>query len=152
MTRKDKKKHPREAKLSNIDERDWGSLFQQLKGVIDWGLDIAAKLSRDYEEDLEAIENVRTFVHGWLEGQRTELPLTDLLTTLAIIFAAIELDLGIDSVELLSPLRTMLDTPSKLPAVLRCPGAFQHGTPTVVIRRFPGRRRNASGAATYLAA
>ena len=150
--KKEKKKHPRDAKLANIDERDWGPLFEQLKGVIDWALDIAAKLSRDYDEDLEAIENVRSFFRGWLEGQRAEVPLPDLLTTSAIIFSAIELDLGIDSVSLLAPLRTMLDAPSKLPAVLRCPGAFQDGAHTVVIRRFPGRRRNASTASTYLAA
>ena len=155
MTTKKKatKKHPREKKLANIDERDWGALFEQLRGVIDWALDIAAKISRDYEEDLEAIENVRSFFRGWLEGQRAEVPLTDLLTTIAIIFSAIELDLGIDSVSLLAPLRTMLDTPSKLPAVLRCPGAHQDGAKTVVVRHhFPGRRRNASTAGTYLAA
>jgi hypothetical protein len=151
MTKKDQKKHPREAKLANINERDWTSLFEQLSGVSDWALDIAAKLSLDYEEDLESIENVRDFVHGWLDGQRAEVPLTDLLTTISILFSAIELDLGIDSVSLLAPLRTMLDAPSTLPSMLRCPGAHQHGSPTVVIRRFPGRR-NASAASTHLAA
>lgn len=151
MIKKDKKKHSREAKLANVDERDWASLFAQLSGVIDWALDIAAKLSRNYDEDLESIENVRDFVHDWLDGQRAEVPLTDLLTTTAILFSAIELDLGIDSVALLAPLRTMLDAPSTLPAMLRCPGAHQHGSPTVVIRRFPGRR-NASAASTHLAA
>jgi len=49
------------------------------------------------------------------------------------------------------PLRTMLDTPSVLPPVLRCPGAFRDGDSTVRIRRFPGRR-NASGAFTQFAA
>lgn len=147
----DKKKHPREAKLADIDGRDWASLFEQLSGVLDWGLDLAAKLSRDYEEDLESIENVRDFVHGWLDGHRAEVPLTDLLTTIAILFSAVELDLGIDSVSLLAPLRTMLDAPSTLPAMLRCPGAHPHGSPAVVIRRFPGRR-NASAAFTHLAA
>ena len=151
MIKKDKKKHPRETKLANLDERDWESLFDQLSGVFDWGLDIAAKLSRDDQEDLESIENVRDFVHGWLDGQRAEVPLTDLLTTIAILFSAIELDLGIDSVALLAPLRTMLDAPSRLPAMLRCPGAHPAGSPSVVIRRFPGRR-NASAAFTHLAA
>ena len=148
---KDKKKHPRAAHLANITDGDWGSLFQQLSGVIDWALDIAAKLARDDDQDLDAIENVRKFVHGWLDGRRAEVPLTDLLTTIAILFAAIEIDLGIDSVSLLAPLRTMLDTPSSLPALLRCPGAYRDGEPTVRIRRFPGRR-NASAAFTHLAA
>ena len=149
---KDKKKHPRAAHITNIADGDWGSLFQQLSGVIDWALDIAAKLAGDDDEDLDAIENVRAFVHGWLDGRRAEVPLTDLLTTIAILFAAIEIDLGIESVELLAPLRTMLDTPSVLPPVLRCPGAFRDGDSTVRIRRFPGRRRNASAAFTHLAA
>jgi hypothetical protein len=52
---------------------------------------------------------------------------------------------------LLAPLRTMLDTPSVLPALLRCPGAMRDGEATVRIRRFPGRR-NASAAFTHLAA
>ena len=95
---KDKKKHPRAAHITNIADGDWGSLFQQLSGVIDWALDIAAKLACDDDEDLDAIENVREFVHGWLEGRRAEVPLTDLLTTIAILFAAIEIDLGIESV------------------------------------------------------
>jgi hypothetical protein len=143
-------KHPRAAHISNLADGDWGSLFQQLSGVIDWGLDIAAKLSRDYDDDLDAIENVRAFVHGWLDGRRAEVPLSDLLTTIAILFAAIEIDLGIDSLSVLAPLRTMLDRPSSLPALLRCPGAARDGESTVRIR-LP-RRRNASAAFTHLAA
>jgi hypothetical protein len=146
----DKKIHPRAAHIANLADGDWGSLFQQLVGVIDWGLDITAKLAGDYDEDIDAIESVRTFVHGWLDGRRAELPLTDLLTTIAILFAAIEIDLGIDSVALLAPLRTMLDTPSALPPLLRCPGAARDGESTVRIR-LP-RRRNASAGFTYLAA
>ena len=146
-----KKQHPRAAYLANLVDGDWKSLFEQLSGVIDWALDIAAKLSRDHIEDIEAIEKVRVFVHGWLEGRRAEVPLTDLLTTIAILFAAIEIDLGIDSVSLLAPLRTMLDTPSVLPPLLRCPGMARDGAPTVRIRRLPGRR-NAASAFTHLAA
>ncbi len=147
MTTKKDKKYPRDAQL----DRDWQPLFAQLTDVIDWGLDVAAKLARDDEDDREAIENVRAFAHAWLEGRRADVPFTDLLTTIAILFAAIELDLGIDSVSLLAPLRTMLDTPSVLPAILRCPGASQDRRQTVVIRRFPGRR-NASAAFTQFAA
>jgi len=144
----DQKKHPH---FASIAEGDWGSLFQRLSGVIDWALDIAAKLARDDDEDLDAIENVRAFVDGWLDGRRAEVPLSDLLTTIAILFAAIEIDLGVDSVSLLAPLRTMLDMPSVLPPVLRCPGARRDGEHTVRIRRLPGRR-NARAAFTHLAA
>ena len=112
MKKDSKKKAPRSAQLSREIVRDWAPLFKRLTDVIDWALDIASQLSRNYHEEGESIEKVRTFVHAWLEGQRAELPLNDLLTTIAILFAAIEIDLGIDSVSLLAPLRTMLDTPS----------------------------------------
>ena len=143
MKKDSKKKAPRSAQLSRETVRDWAPLFKRLSDVIDWALDIASQLSRNYHEDRESIENVREFVHAWLKGQRAEVPLNDLLTTIAILFAAIEIDLGIDSVSLLAPLRTMLDTPSALPKVIRCPGIERTEKPTVVIRRFPGR--NASG-------
>ena len=74
------------------------------------------------------------------------LPLSrPILSTLAILFSAIELDTGIDSSPILAPLRTF-------PAVLHLPGAARNESPTVVIRRFP-RHRNASGGVfTQLAA
>ncbi len=122
---------------------DWGPLFGATRNIVEWALDIAAKLSRDYPEDIRAIERVREFVHAWLEGRRAEVRLVDVLTTISTIFAAIELDTGIDSVELLAPIKTFLDTPSRLPATLRCPGAARDDKSTVRIRRFPGHR-NAS--------
>jgi hypothetical protein len=149
MTKQTKKKHSRHAHIANLADGDWGSLFEQLSGVFDWALDIACKLSGEYEEDIDAIENVRDFVHSWIDGRRAEIPITDLLTTLGILFAAIELDLGIESASLLSPLRTLLEMPSKLPAVLRCPGAARDGESTVRIRKFPGRR-NASAAGSFI--
>ena len=130
---------------------DWQPLFAAIKDVIDWSLDIAAKLSRHDPEDLEAIEKVRVCFHAWLDGRPCDMDVNDLLVTFATILSAIEIDLGIDSVELLAPLRALVDAPSTLPRVLRCPGATRDEQPTVVIRRFPGRR-NASAAFTHLAA
>ena len=147
----DKKSYPRFAQIRSDAVRDWQPLFAQLIDVVDWALDIATRLARDYEDDQDSIENVRTFVRGWLDGRPVEVPLTDVLSTVAILLSAIELDLGIDSVSLLAPLRTFLDTPSQLPAVLRCPGVAHDDKRTVTIRRFPGRR-NASGAFTQFAA
>ena len=151
MTKNDRKKAPRAAQIDRNTVQDWEPLFGKLTELVDWALDIAAKLSRDDDEDLISINRVREFVHGWLEGRRAEVPLTDLLTTIAILFSAIELDLGIDSVSLLAPLRTMLETPAVLPALLRCPGVAHREQSTVVIRRFPGRRNGRSGV-THLAA
>ena len=151
MIKKKDKKYSR-AQLDRTVVSDWQPLFGRLTEVIDWGLDIADKLAREYPEDREAIENVREFAHGWLSGRRAEVPVKDLLTTIAILFSAIELDLGIDSVSLLAPLNTMMETPSRLPALLRCPGAPDRSEPTVVIRRFPGRRNASASVFTHLAA
>jgi hypothetical protein len=144
--KKDKEKDQR--RRNKIIVRDWQPLFAAVKDVIDWALDIAVKLSRDLPEEIESIDKVRVCFHAWLDGKPCEMDANDLLITLATILAAIEIDLGIDSVELLEPLRTMLGAPSELPPVIRFPGVERCHTATVVIRRCPGVRT----ATTQLAA
>ncbi|MFT3697698.1 MAG: hypothetical protein QM831_31455 [Kofleriaceae bacterium] len=124
--------------------RDWEPLFAQLQSVIDWALDLAARLASDYEEDLEAVERCRSYVRGWLSGRRIDIDLNDLLTTLGILFAAIEIDRGIDSSALLAPLRAY---PSSM---LHLPGSDWNERDTVIIR--PIRRRNARFGLEQLAA
>lgn len=131
--------------------QDWTPLFGAFRDVADWACDIAQKLSREYPEDREAIANVRAFVHDWLDGRRSEVPLRDVLTTVAIIFSAIELDLGIDSIALLGPMKTMREAPTSLPAILRVPGAARDEKPTVIIRRFPGHRNASAGCGVFAA-
>jgi hypothetical protein len=129
---------------------DWQPLFAAVKDVIDWALDIAVKLSRDYDEDIEAIERVRVAFHAWLDGRPSEMDVNDVLLTVATILAQIDIDLGIDSADMLTPMRSVIGYrgPS---SVLRFPGATRDELDTVVIRRLP-RRRNASGAFTHLEA
>lgn len=124
MTKKKDKKYSREAQLDRNVVNDWEPSVGRLTDIVDWALDIAQQLAGDDDEDLRAIENVREFLHGWLEGRRAEV---------------------------LAPLCTMRDTPSVLPAMLRCPGATRNEPPAVVIRRFPGRR-NASAPFNQFAA
>lgn len=140
----DKKKHPRRGSARGEVVRDWGALFARIRDVIDWALDIAVQLARGYDDDIESIERLRESLHAWLAGRRVDLDLTDVWHVLAILFAAIEIDTGIDSSELLAPLRTH-------PPMLHLPGAARDERPTVVIRRFP-RRRNSGAAFTQLAA
>jgi hypothetical protein len=128
---------------------DWKDLVAALRDVIDGALNAAAKAS-SYEEEWEAIANVREFVYDWLDGRAASLKLTDLLLVLGIILSAIEIELGIDSAELLEPLRTLIDLRSFRPAVIRCPGADSHEKPTVVVRRFKRRFRNAAPVAVPL--
>src|SRR5258706_85646 len=71
--------------------RDWQPLFARLQDTIDWALDIAAKLARDYDEEIEAIERVRVYVHAWLGGRHVDVDMNDILTTLGILFAAVDI-------------------------------------------------------------
>ena len=138
----EKKKHPRGAN-ANRDLVHWQPLFRRLQEAIDWALDIAKSLARDYYEEVEAVERVRGYVHDWLEGRRVDIDMNDVYTTLAILFAKIEIDLGIDTSPMLMPLRAFRSR-------VFLPGAARDELPTVTIRR--PRRRNACGAFTQLAA
>ena len=119
---------------------DWQPLFAAIKDVIDWALDIAVQLSHDFPDDVESIEKVRLCFHAWLDGHPCEMDLNDLLLTFAAILSAIEVDLGIRSVEVLAPLRALVDAPSTLPRVLRLPS--DGSVRSLVSRR--SRLRNAS--------
>ena len=130
---------------------DWKDLVVALRDVIDGSLNVAAKIA-EYEEEWDAIANVREFVYDWLDGKAASVKIADLLLVLGVILSAIELELGIDSAELLEPLRTLIDLPTYRPAVIRLPGADTHEKPTVVIRRFKRRYRNASPSTTPLVA
>jgi hypothetical protein len=141
MSRSEKKRHAYGPKGRRAIVRDWQPLFARLQETIEWALDIAVKLSRDYEEEIEAIERVRGYLRAWLEGRRVDIDMNDVLTTLAILFAAIEIDVGIDS----SPLVAAMH---ELPEKLHIPGAARDEMSTVVIRM--PRRRNASAGAQFI--
>jgi hypothetical protein len=132
---KDKDKRPR-GTSSSRSVRDWQPLFQRLQEAIDWALDIAKHLAGDFDEDVESIERTRGYVHAWLEGRRVDIDMNDVLTTLAVLFAAIEIDLGIDSSPLLEGLKLA-------ERILHLPGAARDELPTVIIPT-PVRRRNSS--------
>ena len=56
MKKNDTTRHPRGASAGREVVRDWQPLFVRLQETIEWALDLAARLARDYDEDLEAIE------------------------------------------------------------------------------------------------
>ena len=103
---------------------------------IDWALDIAAKLRAT---TTRSSRRSRTCARSSTAGSTAGASRCDMHRRAHDArdpVRAIEIDLGIDSVALLAPLRTMLETPSAA-RVLRCPGAARDEQPTVVIRRFP---------------
>lgn len=145
MKKTEKTKHPRGASAGRDVVREWQPLFARLQDTIEWALDIAARLAGDFDEDVEAIERVRGYVRAWLDGRRVDIDMNDVYTTLALLFAAIELDVGIDSSPVIAAMRGV-------PSMLHLPGATRDELLPVVIRRTPVRRRNACGAFSQLAA
>ncbi len=126
--------------------RNWQPLFGRLREALDWALDIAAHLAREIDDDVEAVERTRRYVHAWIDGRPIDVDMNDVYTTLAVLFAAIEIDLGIDS----SPLLASVALGNRM---FHLPGAAHDNVPTVVIRTPVQRRRNSSyGPFTQLAA
>ena len=143
---KDTKTPARATTGTSKPSRDWQPLFGRLREALDWALDIAAQLAQQIDEDVEAVERTRTYVHAWIDGRPIEVDMYDVYTTLAVLFAAIEIDLGIDS----SPILASLLVANRM---LHLPGAVRDDEPTIVIRTPVQRRRNSScGVFTQLAA
>jgi pimeloyl-ACP methyl ester carboxylesterase len=57
----DKNEHPRGTSSGRDVVRDWKPLFARLQDAIDWALDIARTLARDYDEEIDAIERTRGY-------------------------------------------------------------------------------------------
>jgi hypothetical protein len=75
---------------------DWEPVRDALGDVLEWGLDIAVALCRDYPEEVESVENVRDFLRAKLDGERASVRVDDLMFTIALIFGAIDRDLGLE--------------------------------------------------------
>ena len=120
--------------------------LKQLRELLDWGLDIAAHLARAIEDDVEAVERTRSYVHAWIDGRPVEVDMQDVATTVAVLFAAIDIELAIDSSPILASLAICR-------RVFHLPGAAHDDEPTVVTHTPELRRRNsATGPFTKLAA
>ena len=73
---------------------EWGSLFKAFREAFDWALDVAAALARDFPEEIDAVERVRTFMRARLAGQPAIVAVDDVLFTFGLLIGAIEHDLG----------------------------------------------------------
>jgi hypothetical protein len=144
---KDTKRPARDASTGRAaTARDWQPMFARLREALDWALDIAAHLARAIEDDVDAVERTRGYMHAWIDGRPVDVDMSDVYTTLAVLFAAIEIDLAIDN----SPILASLAICKR---VLHLPGAAHDDLPTIVIRTPEARRRNSThGVFTQLAA
>jgi hypothetical protein len=118
--------------MEDAGDLDWKPLYHALRDSIEWALDIAAKLAAPYPEEVEAIENVRSFVRAKLANQPAQVRLVDVMLTFGIIIAAIERDLGPESRTLLAPMHfAVTNSMASLPRVIRIPAASELWEPSV---------------------
>jgi hypothetical protein len=73
---------------------DWTPLYQAFREAFEWALDVAVQLARDFPEEVEAVERVRTFMRARITGQPAHVRVDDVLFTFGLIIGAIERDLG----------------------------------------------------------
>jgi len=73
--------------------RSTGPIAAQLADLVAWAADLAVHFTHDCPEDREAIDKVRRYVMAWLAGESCrDLAVQDVLTTVATLLAAIDLD------------------------------------------------------------
>lgn len=93
--KKQKKKAPgRVREIVETGPLDWTPLFQAFHEAFEWALDVGAQLARDYPEEVEAVERVRTFMRHRIAGRPSHIRADDVLFTFGLIIGAIERDLG----------------------------------------------------------
>jgi hypothetical protein len=85
----------------------WLSLLGAFREAVEWALEVAVALAWDYPEEVDAVDRVRTFLRGRLEGKEVTVDVEDVLFTFGLLISAIERDLP--------SLRRVRET--------RCPGA-----------------------------
>ncbi|MFN0246131.1 MAG: hypothetical protein ACKV2T_04435 [Kofleriaceae bacterium] len=73
---------------------NWTPLFGAFRDAFEWALDIARAIARDYPEEVEAVERVRTFMRKRIAGESAAIDEEDILFTFGLLLAAIERDLG----------------------------------------------------------
>lgn len=138
-----KKTDPQNSSLAR-EARDWRPLFARLTEALDWALDVTLALADGDQDDIEAIERVREHLHSWLHGEPIDIDVGDVYTTLAVLFAAIELEGDIEDSSVIGAMRR--------PAAVHLPGAPRNQTtpnPSVTIRR--PRHRNGRDGFNFLA-
>lgn len=69
--------------------------------ALEWALDIASGIARDFPEEVEAIERVRWYMRKRLRGEPALLSAADVLFVIGLIIGSIEYDPGPPSLRFL---------------------------------------------------
>jgi hypothetical protein len=93
--KKQKKRNSiRSPEVTGVGPLDWTPLFRAFQEAFEWALNVAVALARDFPEEVEAVERVRTFMRARIAGQPSHVRADDVLFTFGLIIGAIERDLG----------------------------------------------------------
>ena len=104
-------KKPDKEDPSTAGPQSWTPLLAAFREAFDWALDVAHHLARDYPEEVETVERVRTYMRKRIAGEPASIRIDDVMFTFALIITAIERDLG--PVKHLGP---WFATPIRLPS------------------------------------
>lgn len=94
MKRVRKPNSARPPDVGELERPDWAPMFRAFKDAFEWTLDVAKRLARDYPEEVEAVERVRSFMRARIAGRHSIVPVDDVLFTFGLVIGAIERDLG----------------------------------------------------------
>jgi len=75
-----------------IDSKSWTLLFSAFSEALDWALDRAADLARDFPAEVAALERVRHFMHRRIAGDPAAVRPDDLLFAFGLIGGMLERD------------------------------------------------------------
>lgn len=73
---------------------EWLPLLAAFRDTVEWVLDIAADIAREYPAEVAAVERVRRFFRHRMDGYPATVRLRDVMFTAGLILAAIERDVG----------------------------------------------------------
>ena len=94
MKKPKKRSSIRSPEVTGVGPLDWTPLFGAFREAFEWALDVAVALAKDFPEEVDAVERVRTFMRARIAGQPSHVRADDVLFTFGLIIGAIERDLG----------------------------------------------------------
>ncbi|MEJ7598512.1 MAG: hypothetical protein WKG01_11430 [Kofleriaceae bacterium] len=90
---KDPKRSKRQRGSCENDPPEWERLYHTFREGFEWALDVAANLARNFPEEADAVERVRTYMRKRLAGAPAHVRINDVLLTFGLLIGAIDRDL-----------------------------------------------------------
>jgi hypothetical protein len=122
-----KKTERRQAAMSR--GLDGAHLINAIREAFEWGLDVAARLVREYPEDADAVERVRAFMRARMDDRPASVAVDDVLFTFGLLMGSIDRELaGIVPGSIVPPVPAQVPVPHHDPRIAwrRPCGASRH--------------------------